>query len=115
MSRSFKHKFLTILASRVVLFFFLMCLITLFLYAIGTDQGFMDSTQLALLGIAAIAALMLLVASLYGLVLDLFLFYQNRWLRFLGGAGIYLVLGIFGFAAAAAAIFIITAAGGNAV
>jgi hypothetical protein len=114
MSRSFKHKFFTILATRVVVFFFLMCLITLFLYTIGTNQGFMDSTQITLLKIAAVLGLMLLAASLYGLALDLFLFFKNHWLRFLGGAGIYLVLGVFGFAAAAVALFIIAAAGGNA-
>ncbi|AEF81964.1 hypothetical protein TREAZ_0350 [Leadbettera azotonutricia ZAS-9] len=114
MNRPFKYQFLTILTCRVVIFFFSMCLITLFLYAIGTAQGFMDSTQLVLLRIAAVLGLLLLIGALYGFALDLILYIRNRWLRFLGGGGIYLVLGAFGFAAAAVAFFIIAAAGGNA-
>jgi len=47
--RLLKEKLLILLISRTALFFFLMCLITIFLYIVGTVQDFIDSTQLFLL------------------------------------------------------------------
>jgi hypothetical protein len=111
--RVFFRRILPILVSRAVFFFFLMCFLTVFLYAIGTVQGFMDSTQIMLLKIAAPLGLFLAAGAVYGIVLDFILFFGLKKIRFLGGAGLYLVMGIFGAVTALGAFFITAAAGGN--
>jgi hypothetical protein len=101
-------------AAGVTAFFFMMGAITVLLYAAGTVQGFMDSTQLLLLRLAAAWGALLAAASGYGMVLDAVLFVRGRKLRSLGGFLVYLLLGVAGVAVMAAALFIITAAAGNA-
>jgi hypothetical protein len=105
--------FFPILVSRTVLFFLVVCLISLFLYIIGTVQGFMDDTQLFLLRLGLGMSILLVLSSLYGLVLELVLFFRGKKLRFIRGAGVYTFLGVLGVAIAASASFIISASGGN--
>jgi hypothetical protein len=102
-----------LLVNRTVLFFLVMCLISLFLYVIGTVQGFMDDTQLFLLRLGLGMSILLSLSSLYGLVLDLVLFFREKKARFICGAGIYAFLVFFGGIIAASAGFIIGASGGN--
>jgi hypothetical protein len=109
----FSRKILPILVSRVIFFFFLMCVFTVFLYATGTSQGFMDSSQAILLRIAACLGFSLAVGAVYGIVLDCVLFFSLKKIRFLGGAGLYLLMGSFGALTALGALFITTAAGGS--
>jgi hypothetical protein len=90
-----------------------MCLISLFLYIIGTIQGFMDDTQLFLLRLGVGMSILLVLSSLCGLVLDLALFFRGKRLRFICGAGVYALLGVLGGVIAASASFIISASGGN--
>jgi hypothetical protein len=102
-----------VLINRTVLFFLVMCLINLFLYIIGTVQGFMDDTQLFLLRLGVGVSILLALSSLYGLVLDLVLFFRRRRPRFIRGACLYALLGVLGGITAALAGFIISASGGN--
>jgi hypothetical protein len=106
-------KLFPLLVKRTVLFFLIMCFISLFLYIIGTVQGFMDDTQLFLLRLGAGMSILLALSSLYGLVLDLALFFREKSLRFVRGAGVYAFLGVLGGVIAASASFIISASGGN--
>jgi hypothetical protein len=107
------NKLFPVLVNRIVLFFLIMCLLNLFLYIIGTIQGFMDDTQLFLLRLGVGVSIMLSLSALYGLALDLFLFFKRKSLSFIRGAGAYALLGAFGGIIAASALFIISAAGGN--
>jgi hypothetical protein len=73
----------------------------------------MDDTQLFLLRIGVGMSILLVLSSLYGLVLDLVLFFRGKRLRFVFGAGVYAFLGVLGGVIAASASFIISASGGN--
>ena len=112
--RYLKEKLLPILASRMVIFFFLMCLLTLFLYAAGTVQGFIDSTQLSLLRLYVILGIFLTAASACGMLLELRRFFKVKTRRYLFQAGLYLFFVFFGAATVLTAMFIITVSGGNA-
>ena len=114
-SRFLQEKLLPILVNRVVIFFFLMCLFTLFLYIAGTVQGFIDSTQLFLLRLYVILGIFLSVTSVYGMVLSLARLLKHKKNRYLFRAGGYMLLAIFGVATVLAALFIITVSEGNAV
>jgi hypothetical protein len=106
-------KLFPLLVNRAVVFFLIMCFISLFLYIIGTVQGFMDDTQLFLLRIGAGMSILLVLSSLYGLVLDLALFFRGKRPRFILGACAYALLGVLGGVIAVSASFIISASGGN--
>jgi hypothetical protein len=110
-----KKPFIVILVKRTSLFFFSLSALTVFLYAIGTAQEFMDSTQLLLLRILVILGLCLAMDSLYGAALNIWFFIQKRQFQFAGSSGLYLLSGVLGAAMAIAAAFIIVAAGGNGV
>jgi hypothetical protein len=70
--------------------------LTLFLYILGTAQGFMDDTQFILLRLTTILGVLLAVSSILGLLLDLAFFLGNRKLRYLGGIFFHVFLGVFG-------------------
>jgi hypothetical protein len=112
-SRPEKKPFIVILVKRAVLFFFFLCVLVVYLYGLGTAQEFMDRTQLLLLRLSVILGLSLAVGSLYGIILNVWLLVHKRKYRFLGDAGLYIVLGIFGAAIATLGAFIMVAAGGN--
>jgi hypothetical protein len=114
LEKPLKAKFFAVITARVTVFFLLMGILTGFLYAIGTAQGFMDSTQLLLLRLTVWWGALLAVSSFYGLILKIIVFTRNKELRGLGGVPVYLVLGIIGIAGSCAALFIIIAAAGNA-
>jgi hypothetical protein len=108
-----KKPVIAILVKRTILFFFFLCALTVFLYAIGTAQEFMDRTQLMLLRLAVVFGLSLAAGSLYGIALNCWFAFHDRKYRFFTGAGAYIILGLFGVAIATMAAFIIVAAGGN--
>jgi len=111
--RNFREKLLPILVSRTVIFFLVLCLLTLFLYAAGTVQGFIDSTQLALLSVYVILGIFLTITSIGGVVINLGRFFRNRRARYLFRAGGYMFLIIFGAATVLGIMFIISVASGN--
>ena len=94
-SRFSNEKLPHMLVNRTVIFLFLICLLTLFLYTAGTVQTFMDSTQLFLLGLYEVLGLLLLLGSAWGITFDLYRFYKDRKRRYLIRAGGYLLLVIF--------------------
>ena len=110
----FKSKFLPILVNRTVIFFFLMCLLTLAIYTVGTAQGFIDSTQLNLLKLYVVLGILLFVTAVFGFSLGLARFFGSKRTRYLVRAGGYLALVIFAAVTVLAVIFIITLSGGNA-
>ena len=114
-SRYLKERLLPILVNRTVVFFFLMCLLTLFLYAVGTVQDFIDSTQLSLLRLYGVLGIFLTIASVYGIALNLGRLIKNKKSRYLLRAGGYMLLVIFGFVSVMAAMFIITLSEGSGV
>jgi hypothetical protein len=112
-SRPEKKPVIAILVKRAILFFFFLCALTVFLYGIGTAQEFMDRTQAMLLRLSVVLGLSLAVGSLYGIALNFWFALHDRKYRFFTGAGMYIILGLFGAAIATLAAFIIVAAGGN--
>jgi hypothetical protein len=112
-SRPEKKPVIVILVKRAILFFFFLCVLTAFLYGIGTAQEFMDRTQLMLLRLAVVLGLSLAVSSLYGIALNFWLAVHDRKYRFFTGAGMYILLGLFGTLVATLAAFITVAAGGS--
>jgi len=101
------------LASRTVIFFFVMCILTIFLYAAGTVQGFVDSTQFALLRLYVVLGIFLTASSGYGMLIDFGRLFRFRKIRYLLRAGGYMLLVIFGSVTVLAALFIITMSEGN--
>jgi hypothetical protein len=89
--------------------------LAVYLYGIGTAQRFMDRTQLLLLRLSVVLGISLAAGSLYGIILDIWLTVYKKKYRFLGGVGLYIVLGIFGAAIATLSVFIMVAAGGNKI
>ena len=110
-----KEKLLPILVNRTVIFFFLACLLTLFLYAAGTVQGFIDSTQLYLLRLYTVLGVFLTAVSILGTILNIGRFFRVKKARYLIRAGVYVFLVIFGIATVLLAVFIVALSGGNTV
>ena len=94
-SRFSNDKLPYMLVNRSVIFLFSCCLLTLFLYAAGTVQTFMDSTQLFLLALYEVLGLLLFLGSAWGIVFDLYRFFKEKKQRYLLRAGGYLLLAAF--------------------
>lgn len=103
-----------VLLRAAILFFFGLCLFSLFLYAAGTRQGFTDETQMLLLGLSRFLGLCLSICSALGLVFCALLMMGGGRLRLIPRMGAYLLLGVFGMAVELAVSFILAAAGGTA-
>jgi len=110
-----KERLLYILVNRLAIFFFLMCVLTLFLYVAGTIQSFIDSTQLFLLNLYFILGIFLTIAAASGLVLDLNRFSSTKKTRYLLRAGGYVFLLLFGVLTVFAASVITAISDGNGV
>ena len=108
-----KEKFIPILINRTVIFFFSMCLLTLAIYAAGTIQGFVDTTQRFLLSVYVVLGIFLTFTSIGGVAVNFGRFFKIRKVRYLLRAGGYMLLMIFGSVTVLAVMFIITVASGN--
>jgi hypothetical protein len=108
-----KEKLLPILINRTALFFFIMCILTLFLYAAGTVQEFTDSTQFTLLALYSVLGIFLTITSISGIILDLIRFITTKKGRYFFRAGGYLFLVIFGAATVLAVMAILVLSGGD--
>jgi len=94
-SRFSKEKLIYSLVNRTVIFLFIMCLLTMALYAAGTMQGFIDSTQHFLLRLYEGLGIFLMVTSFCGVILDIERCVKIKKSRYLLRAGGYLFLVIF--------------------
>ena len=110
-----QERLLPILVNRTAIFFFLMCLLTIFIYASGTVQDFIDTTQLFLLRLYVVLGVFLVITSAFGMLLDLLRFARLKKPRYLLRAGGYIFLAIFGVGTVLAVLFIITLSEGNRV
>ncbi|MDR2494055.1 MAG: hypothetical protein LBD24_02415 [Spirochaetaceae bacterium] len=97
---------LVILVKRTVTLFLGLCLMVIFLYCLGTAQGFMDRTQLRLLRLGEGMGLFLWVSAGYGVALDCYLIYRGR-IRYVRSLVSYVFIGVFGIAVALFAAFIV--------
>jgi hypothetical protein len=112
-SRFSEERLLPILINRMVLFFFVMGILTLFLYAAGTVQEFTDSTQFTLLAIYSVLGIFLTVTAISGIVLDLGRFISTKKGRYFLRAGGYLLLVVFGAVTVLAVMAILALSGGE--
>ena len=108
-----KEKLLLILVNRLVVLFFLMCVFTIFLYAAGTVQGFIDTTQLSLLSFYVFMGIFLILAAILGTILESRRFFKSKKMRYLFRAAGYIIAMFLSAASVLAAMFIITISGGN--
>ena len=113
LNRLRKERLLPILINRTAIFFFLMCLLTIFIYAAGTIQGFIDSTQLALLRLYLVLGFFLSSSSLFGIFLEIIRVIRLKMTRYLFRALGYLILLAFGVATVLAVLFIIALSEGT--
>ena len=105
-TRPMKKPVLALLIKRTVSFFFALCLMIIFLYCVGTLRGFMDSTQLRLLRMAARVGLFLWVGAGYGVALDCYLLSRGE-SRYIPSLISYIIVGAFGMAVALFSAFIL--------
>ena len=112
-SRFYTEKLLPILINRTALFFFIMCILVLFLYAAGTVQEFTDATQFALLAFYSVSGIFLTITSLSGMFLDLTRLIGAKKSRYFFRAGGYLFLVIFGVVTVLAVMAILVLTGGG--
>jgi len=96
-----------------VVFFFGMCLLTIFLYIAGTVQGFVDSTQFALLRLYVALGIFLTVISACGTFISFGRLFSKKKIRYLFRAGGYIFLVVFGTVTVLVAMFIIAISEGN--
>ena len=112
-----KKALIAVLIKRIVLFLFIMSLLTLFLYGIGIAQSFMDHTQFFLLRLSRFWGLFLIIGAFYGILLETGLAVRRGgWRRLfspLGGLVVYTLLGVWGGLLAVVSSFISAAARGN--
>ncbi|HCM26160.1 MAG: hypothetical protein A2Z99_11855 [Treponema sp. GWB1_62_6] len=105
---------IVLLVKRTAVFLLAVCALLVFIYAIGTAQDFLDSTQSFIIrGLSAIG-LLLAVGSAYGFAIDIWIAVASRATRHLFGALSYLVLVFIGLGAAAFSAFLLSAIAGNA-
>jgi len=90
-----------------------MSLLTLFIYAVGTNQGFTDSIQLSLLRLYIALGLFLSVTSVYGIIISAGRFIKLKKVRYIFRTGTYVFLVVFGVSTVLAVMFIITLSAGN--
>jgi hypothetical protein len=95
------------------LFFFGLCLFSLFLYAAGTRQGFTDTTQLLLLRLSRYLSLALSVCSAWGILRCMFPKFRPPRFRWVLNIGAGILLCAFGVAVNLLTSFIIAASEGN--
>jgi len=112
LSRPKQKLLVALLVKRTVLFLLIMTMLVLFMYAVGTGQGFMDSTQFLLLRLMAGLALLLSIGGAYGAIMDFVLVVRGG-VAYLAGTAAYLVLAIFGVSLSALAAFILAVTAGN--
>lgn len=110
-----KGKFFTILFNRISIFFFLLCLLSVFLYFLGTYQGFMDTTQVLLLRMTFVFGILLAVSSVFGFFVDLSFLIRKKKIRYLFSILLYFTLAGIGGSVAISAFFIIVVSAGNGV
>ena len=113
MRQKLNEKLLSILINRAALFFLLMSLITLFLYAVGTAQGFTDATQFALVQLYVAVGIFLGVVSFSGVFVQVWQFIRGKKSRHLFLAGGHIFLVAFAVATTFGALFILAIAEGN--
>jgi len=101
------------LANRTVFFFFGMCLLTIFLYAAGTVQGFVDATQFALLRLYVVLGIFLTATSGCAMFLSFGRLFTQKKARYLFRAGGYIILVVFGTGTVLVAMFILAMSEGN--
>jgi len=114
-ARFSKERLLPILINRTVLFFFVMSVLTLFLYAAGTVQEFTDATQFALLTLYSVLGIFLTITSISGIILDMTRFIGTKKSRYFFRAGGYLFLVIFGAVTVMAVMAIFALSGGEGI
>ena len=73
-----------------------MCFLTVFIYFLGTIQGFMDTTLFMLLELAVVLGILLVISSLLGIILDLTLLLSIKKIRYLNRIFLHIFFMIFG-------------------
>jgi hypothetical protein len=124
-----RNPLILMLVRRGVIFFALMGLFSIFLYALGTRQEFTDPTQFMLIRHSIVFGLLLFCGAVCGFVLNFAFFFRFRFLKtlsplydaipgsgsfhFLRNLGFYMSLTILGLLIALSMAFILAITKGN--
>jgi len=108
-----KKALVVLLLNRTVVFLFLMNLLAVYLYAVGTAQGFMDATQCMLLRLISLLGMILGISALYAFLLEIVLLIRVRSPWYLAGAGVYFLLGSLGAGLSLLSSFVLAATAGS--
>ena len=78
MRRDIKIIWLPDVINKITLFMFLMSLLVFLTFMAGNVQGFIDSTQILLLKLFRVTALIFIVTGVYNLLIDIVVIMRNR-------------------------------------
>jgi hypothetical protein len=101
------------LVKRTVMLLVALCMLSVFLYGLGTRIVFMDMTQLWLLRSISLLGLLMGIGASYGFLLDLGYMLFSRQPHFIWGALTYIAVSSFGIIAAGIANLILIAVSGT--
>jgi hypothetical protein len=101
------------LVKRTVIALTALCVLSIFLYALGTRIDFMDRTQLWLLRSISLFGLLMGIGAVYGFLLDLGYSIFSRQPHFMWGALVYVALSVSGIIVAGIANFILVTLSGS--
>lgn len=104
---------LVLLVKRAVLFLAVNCAVSLFLYAVGTSQDFLDETQVFLLRSTALLGLLSAIGAIYGCAVDLYAAVMMKSRRFLIGFAAYLLVAFCGLMVTMFSNALLVAVAGN--
>ena len=103
-----------VIINRIIMFLFYVCILIVFLYMIGSTQGFLDSTQLFLLRFASLLGLLLSTGSVFGLVYALIQFVKKtQRVQLLRSIIFYTLMMLAGIFLVLIVSFILAVTGGN--
>ena len=96
-----------------VLVILVLTLLVVVLYVVASQRNVSDDQLLALIHLCLVLSLLLVISSVYGVILDLFIFLRRRRPGYLIGVLLYAIIIILAALLALGAAFILNAAGGN--
>ncbi len=86
---------MVLLLKRASTLLFIWLLALLFLYVIGSVQGFLEESMIALMNFMKMSSSFLVVLAFCGVLIDLFLWLYQRRVQWIGGMCTYLLLASF--------------------
>ena len=101
-----------IIVKRGIIFFFLMCVILIFLYILGAFQQFSDASLHMLLRLTGFFGLFLGINGAFGIILEIWFFFRKENYHIFFNIILFFIFGSFGILVAVITFFIQAMTGG---